>query len=303
MTRILVTGATGNVGRTVTSLLADNPAVRVRALVRDAVASASSLPPAAELAVGDFTDPDSLDAALDGVDAVYLACGNVVGQVDHECTVIDRAAVAGVRRLVKLSARGAEIGSPVAFWHWHALIEAHLTASGIPSVVLRPSFLMTNLLAVADAVRDHGLVIAPAAHARISMVDPRDVAAVAAAVLVEAGYEGGSEGRTHVVTGPSAISYDVVAASLADALGRDVAYLDISPDEARRSLLGQGLPPFVVDQLGAVFTALRRGDQQTTTDVVEAVTGRPPWSFREFAGDHVAAFTARELGVFATGSR
>ena len=139
MTRILVTGATGNVGRTVTSLLADNPAVRVRALVRDAVASASSLPPTAELAVGDFTDPDSLDAALDGVDAVYLACGNVVGQVDHECTVIDRAAAAGVRRLVKLSARGAEIGSPVAFWHWHALIEAHLTASGIPSVVLRPT--------------------------------------------------------------------------------------------------------------------------------------------------------------------
>ncbi len=190
MTRILVTGATGNVGRTVTSLLADNPAVRVRALVRDAVASASSLPPTAELAVGDFTDPDSLDAALDGVDAVYLACGNVVAQVDHECTVIDRAAAAGVRRLVKLSARGAEIGSPVAFWHWHALIEAHLTASGIPSVVLRPSFLMTNLLAVADAVRDHGLVIAPAAHARISMVDPRDVAAVAAAVLVEAGTRG-----------------------------------------------------------------------------------------------------------------
>ena len=297
MTRILVTGATGNVGRSVTSLLADQRSVHVRALVRDAAAAAASLPRTAEIAVGDFTDPDSLDAALDGVDAVYLACGNVVGQVDHECAVIDRAAAAGVRRLVKLSARGAEIGSPVAFWHWHALIEAHLAASGIPSVVLQPSFLMTNLFAVADAVRDHGLVIAPAAHARISMVDPRDVAAVAAAALVEGGYDG----RTEIVTGPSAISYDVVAAALADALGRDVAYLDISPDEARRSLLGQGLPPFVVDQLGAVFTALRRGDQEATTDIVEAMTGRLPRSFREFAGDHVAAFSAQELGVFATG--
>jgi uncharacterized protein YbjT (DUF2867 family) len=287
MTRILVTGATGNVGRTVTSLLADNPAVRVRALVRDAVASASSLPPTAELAVGDFTVPDSLDAALDGVDAVYLACGNVVGQVDHECTVIDRAAAAGVRRLVKLSARGAEIGSPVAFWHWHALIEAHLTASGIPSVVLRPSFLMTNLLAVADAVRDHGLVIAPAAHARISMVDPRDVAAVAATALVEAGHDG----RTYVVTGPSAITYDVVAAAFAEALGRDVAYLDITPEEARGAMLDQGLPPFVVDQLGAVFAALRGGGQTTTTDAVRSVTGRLPRAFSEFAADHASVFT------------
>ncbi len=181
MTRILVIGATGNVGRTVTSLLANHQAVQVRALARDADAAARSLPRSAEIAVGDFTDRASLDAALDGVDAVYLACGNVAGQVDHECAVIDRAAAAGVRRLVKLSARGAEIGSPVAFWHWHAVIEAHLVASGIRSVVLQPSFLMTNLFAVADAVRDHGLVIAPAAHARISMVDPRDVAAAVAA--------------------------------------------------------------------------------------------------------------------------
>ncbi len=289
MTRILVTAATGNVGRTVTALLADHPAVQVRALVRHP-ASAVDLPDRVEVAVGDFADLPSLDEALDGVDAVYLACGNVAEQVDHECTVIDRAAAAGARRIVKLSARGAELGSPVAFWHWHALIERHLSRSGIPSVVLQPSFLMTNLFAAADSVRAHGLVIAPAARARISMVDPRDVAAVAAAALVE----GGHEGHTYLVTGPAAVTYDVVAASLSDVLGRDVAYLDIDPDEARRGMLDQGLPPFVVDQLGAVFSALRRGDQATTTEIVESVTGRLPQSFREFAGDHAAAFAVPE---------
>ena len=107
------------------------------------------------------------------------------------------------------------------------------------------------------------------------MVDPRDVAAVAATALVDDGHSG----RTYVVTGPSAISYDDVAASLADALGRDVAYLDVTPEEARRAMLDQGLPPFVVGQLGAVFTALRGGDQATTTDTVRSVTGRRPRPF------------------------
>ena len=90
--------------------------------------------------------------ALRDVDAVFLACGNVPDQVAYECAVIDEAARSGVRRIVKLSARGAAIGSPVAYWDWHGLIERHLQASGIPSVVLQPGFLMTNLLAAAEQV-------------------------------------------------------------------------------------------------------------------------------------------------------
>jgi uncharacterized protein YbjT (DUF2867 family) len=299
MTRILVTGATGTVGRTVTSLLATGGDVRVRALARDAGAAALHLPSSVEVAVGDFGDPASLDAALDRVDAVFLACANVPSQVDHESLMIDRAAAAGVRRLVKLSARGAQVGASVAFWHRHALVEQHLDASGIPAVVLQPSFFMSNLLAAAEPVREHGLLFAPAAHARISMVDPRDVAAVAATALVEDGHEG----RTYVVTGPSAITYEVVAASLTDVLGRDVAYLDITPDEARRAMLDQGLPPFVVDQLGAVFTALRRGDQATTTDAVQSVTGRYPRAFVEFATEHATAFAAAPQRLLATEPR
>ena len=112
MTRILVTGATGNVGRTVTSLLAIRPDVRVRALTRDAGAAALLLPGSVEVAVGDFGDRASLDAALDRVDTVFLACANVPSQVDHESLLIDRAAAAGVRRLVKLSAPGSADRAP-----------------------------------------------------------------------------------------------------------------------------------------------------------------------------------------------
>ena len=294
MTRILVTGATGNVGRTVTSLLARQPAVRVRALARDAGASARSSR-GSELAVGDFTDPDSLDAALDGSTPSSSPARTSPARSTTSHLLIDRAAAAGVRRLVKLSGPGRGdrlLGRVLALARPD---RAHLDASGIPAVVLRPSFLMSNLLAAAEPVRDHGLVFAPADHARISMVDPRDVAAVAPRSCRPA--TRGHDGRTYVVTGPSAISYDVVAAALADVLGRDVAYLDVSPDEARRAMLDQGLPPFVVDQLGAVFTALRRGDQQTTTDACGRSPVASPRSFAEFAA------TTRRLHRGARDSR
>jgi uncharacterized protein YbjT (DUF2867 family) len=289
MTRILVTGATGNVGRTVAALLAADPTVQVRALTRDPGAATLLLPRTVAIAVGDFENPSSLDAALDGVDAVYLACGNVAGQVDFESTLIDRAAAAGVRRLVKLSApgrRGRGAGRVLALARPGRAAPGRV---GDPERRAPAELLMTNLLAAVPPAREHGVVFAPAATARISMVDPRDVAAVAATALAENGHEG----RTYVVTGPAAITYHVMAASFGEALGRDVAYLDVTPDEARRAMLDQGLPPFVVDQLGAVFAALRRGEQESTTDIVASVTGRLPRSFREFA-EHQLVEPARD---------
>jgi uncharacterized protein YbjT (DUF2867 family) len=100
--------------------------------------------------------------ALEGVEGVFLACANDPLQVEHETGVIDAAAGAGVRRIVKLSALGAEVGSPVAFWDWHGRIEEHLRATGIPAVVLRPTFFMTNLLGSAEGIRHEDVLFAPA---------------------------------------------------------------------------------------------------------------------------------------------
>ena len=82
--------------------------------------------------------------------------------MEYECAVIDAAAEAGVRRIVKLSARGAAVGAPVAYWHWHGLIERHLQTCGVPALLLRPGFLMTNLLGAAEHVRQQGMLFAPA---------------------------------------------------------------------------------------------------------------------------------------------
>jgi uncharacterized protein YbjT (DUF2867 family) len=220
------------------------------------------------------------------VDGVFLACSNQPRQVEYENRVIDAAKAAGVRRIVKLSALGAEIGSPVAFWDWHARIENHLRASGVPFVNLRPTFGMANLLASAEAVRYTGKLFAPAGDAGISMVHPQDVAAVASAALVEDGHEG----KAYTLTGPEVITFGQVAGHLWGALGRKVEYLNVPDEVALQSMIEQGLPEFVAGQIVTVFGILRDGAQERTTGTVRTLTGRDPIGFAEFAREHAPLF-------------
>ena len=175
MSTVLVTGAAGNIGSALVPLLTARGAT-VSALVRDPSRAEPIRGDNVSIQPGDFADPASLRRAVEGVDSVLLACGNVGDQVAYECATIDEAARAGGRRIVKLSVHGAAADSPVAYWRWHHQIERHLAASKVPAVVLQPSFLTTNFFGAADHVRDRGMLFAPAGPARISMIHPADVA-------------------------------------------------------------------------------------------------------------------------------
>ena len=285
MPTILVTGATGNVGPAVVGELGDR-GLPVRAFVRSPDRAAAVLGPDVELAVGDFAEPASIRAALEGIEVVFLACGNVPPQVEYETRVIDAAARAGVRRLVKLSALGAEPGSPVAFWDWHARIERHLEASGVPWVNLRPRYFMTNLLGFAETIRSAGAVFAPAEGVKIPMIDPRDVAATAAALLAGDGHES----RTYELTGPEPITFSDVAAHLSEVTGRPVRFVPV-PDDAALEGLGQaGLPDWLAENIVAVFEGLRDDPSAQVTDAVPAISGRQPRHLAEFLADHAALF-------------
>jgi uncharacterized protein YbjT (DUF2867 family) len=285
---VLVCGATGSVGSRLVRLLAER-GVDVRALVRradaaQALAGRAGIRPV----LGDFSDPVSLASALAGVDAVFLACGNVPDQVAYESALIDGAAHAGVSRLVKLSARGAAPDASVAFWRWHAEIETRLHRSGVPSVILRPGFSMANLFGAAEHVRA-GLLVAPAGAGRIAMIDPTDVAAVAAEALLG---DDRHIGRTFTITGPEAIGYQRVAAELSRVSDREVRFVDVPPEAAVVAMTAAGLPSFVAEQIAAVFAALRDGAQESITDTVAELTGRAPRSFGEFADSAAAVFGA-----------
>ena len=268
---ILITAATGTVGRSLAAALSDAGA-DVRAFVRDAAKARAILPAGIDLAVGDFADPSSLDAALAGVDRVFLAAPNHPDQVDWERNVIDGARRAGVSSLVKLSAHGAERGSPVAFWDAHARIEQHLFASGVPAVVLRPTTYATNLLGTLAGVVKDGVLVAPAAGARVAFIDPADVAAVAAALLTR----GGRTGRTLTLTGPSALTFEQVAELFARELNRDVAFLAVTDEQAVAAMTSGGMPAWMAGNIVGVFRALRGGMADLTTATVATVTGREP---------------------------
>jgi uncharacterized protein YbjT (DUF2867 family) len=277
---ILVTGATGTAGSQVMRALLER-GQDVRAFVRDADNARRLFGDGAELAVGDFADRNALRAAFSGVDDVFLSGADDPRRVEWETAAIDEAASAGVRRIVKLSSIVAEPGSPVAFWDWHGRIEAHLRESGVPAVVLRSTFYMSNLLAAAGQVALAGRLYAPAGEARIAMIDPRDVGAAAAAVLTT----GGHEGQTYVLTGPAAVTYTQIARDLSTATAREVEFVDVSDEVAEQALVQAGLPDFVAAQIVTIFALARQGMGEEVTATVESLTGRPPRTFAAFARD------------------
>ena len=285
MNKVLVTGATGNVGSHTVRELRDR-GISVRAFVRDPGKAAAELGDGVELAIGDFSDAASVRRALEGVEDVFLACSNDPRQVEYEIGVIDAAADLGARRIVKLSALGAQVGSPLAFWDWHGRIEGHLRASGIPSVVLQPSFYMTNLLAAAEGVRHEGALFAPAEGARISMIDPRDVGTAAAFLLAEDGHQE----ETYVLTGTEPITYERVAEELSAVAGRPIPFVAVPDEAARQALVGAGIPEFVAGQLVTLFGLLRQGAYEQTTDAVSGLSGREPRTLAAFVRDHAELF-------------
>ncbi|MEU4420109.1 SDR family oxidoreductase [Actinoplanes sp. NPDC024001] len=272
---ILVTGATGNVGGHLVRVLTAR-GVPVRALVRRPARSGEI--------TGDFADRASLDRALAGADQLFLACGNVPGQVEYECAAIDAAVAAGVRRIVKLSGPDASPGSPLLFERWHGAIEQHLATKNMATAVLRPSTYLTNLLAYAGSIARTGMLFAPAGTAAISFVDPRDVAEAAAELLT------GDLTGIYTLTGPEAVTYERIAAELSAATGRTVSYVPVSDDDARRAMTAEGMPPETADAIVAIFAAQRSGRMAGVTDTIPRLTGRPARTLAGFARDYAAAF-------------
>src|SRR5215208_6950129 len=221
---ILVTGATGTIGSEVFRRLAA-AGERPRALVRDPQIARARLGNAVEHVVGDLDRPETLEAALAGVDRVFLLTRQTSRQPQQERNVIDAAARSGLRQLVKLSVFRADERSPLRIARQHRDAERALEASGLAYAIVRPVFLMQNLLAMV-----RGDVIRTAAGAgRVAMVDARDVAATAVAALTR----GGGDGKTYTLTGPQPLSFDEVAEIVSQQTGARVRHQHVAPDDVR----------------------------------------------------------------------
>ncbi len=285
---ILITSAPGNNANAVIRELT-TAGVRVRALLRNPNSAGEIKGPLVEVAVGDFLNPASLDAALRGVEKAFLIPPTDPRSVEMQANFIRAAKRAGTRHVVKLSVNGADVNSPVRVARWHAEGEKELEASGIPFTHLRPNAFMQNFLGLAPTIVSQGEFYQPAADGKVSHIDVRDIAAVAAKALTENGHQG----KTYVITGPEALSYDDVARKLSTALGRPVKYVNITPEDFKKSLLGWGIPEYMADGLNEFFAAIRAGYLAVVTNTVEEVAKRKPISFDDFVRDFADAFTAR----------
>lgn len=284
---ILVTGGTGHVGRAVVRALLE-AGQHVRVVTRDPHRAAQIVDDRAQVVRAELTDRTALDHAMTGVDRVFLGCGNHPAQVEAECTVIDAAAHGRVRRLVKLSGPSPHPDSDLVVERWHAQIEQHLAAAALPAVTLRPCSFMTNLLAFAQPVAEAGALPAPTEGARVAFVDPGDVGAVGAALLLS----GSPLPPTPVhVTGPEAVTYAEVASSLADVTGRPVTFVPIDEGTAAAQLHSGGVPEHLVAVFLAVYRAQRLGALEQVSDAVPTYLGRGARSVTEFLAEHRHRFS------------
>jgi len=281
---VLVTGATGRVGRMVVDLLAD-AGLPVRALTRRPEEAA--LPAGVEVVTGDLTVPESLDAALRGVDAVFLVW-----------TVPPATATAVIERLATYARRVVFLSAPHRTPHpffqqpnpmaaLYTEIERLIVGSGLESTIIRPGMFASNaLLWWAPAIRGDGVVRWPYGAAETAPVDDRDVAAVAARTLYQDGHAGGD----YVLTGPESLSQTEQVRIIGDVLGRPIQFVELSPDEFRRATEGSWPRP-AVDMLLAAWGATM-GRPALVTSTVSDVLGSPARSFRQWATDHADAFRA-----------
>ncbi|HEX6523059.1 MAG TPA: NAD(P)H-binding protein [Streptosporangiaceae bacterium] len=280
---VLVTGATGRVGRLVIDQLAD-AGVPVRALTRRSEAAA--LPANVEVVTGDLTVPESLDAALRGTGAVFLVW-----------TVSPATAPAVIKRLATHARRVVLLSSPHQTPHpffqqpnpmavLHADLERLIAAAGCESTIIRPGVFASNSLSWwATAIRAGGAVRWPYGAAETAPVDDRDVAAVAARTLYQDGHAGGD----YVLTGPESLSQAAQVSIIGDVLRRQIRFEELSPDEFRSETQGSWPRP-IVDMLLTAWAATA-GRPAFITSTVSGILGSAPRSFRQWAADHATAFT------------
>ncbi|MEV4439175.1 NAD(P)H-binding protein [Streptomyces sp. NPDC049577] len=281
--RILITGASGTIGRATARLLA-GAGHAVRLLGRDP-ARLPDLGPLGEPVTGDFADPAGLRAALAGIEKVLVITRDP-RLPEYDANIVDAARAAGVRHLVKLSALAVtDDGAEDFLTRWQRAAEERVRACGLDWTMLRPRSFMSNTLSWADGVRSAGLVRAWPADAPNACVDPRDVAAVAALVLTGDGHAG----QAYALTGPEALTARQQTAALGAALGRELAFQELTGDQVYAAT-ERRYGPQVAAALRESGERQLRGAKGHVEPAVERLLGRPARSYGTWARDHAGLF-------------
>lgn len=286
---ILVTGATGRAGSAVIREFARRHEP-VRALARDRQKAAALRGlPGVEVVFGDMLWPDTLAAALDGVDRVLMISSAGPQMLETQCTFIDAAKRAGVAHIVKFSGDDHIVG-----WEWekfrstrsHEQIQRYLLAAGVPWTVLRPSQFMEVYFEEVPDIVERGELRLPMGQTALAPIAVDDIATVTHAVLTTPGHEY----TTYRMTGPQALTMAEVATSISDSIGCPIRYVDVASQDKRREWIDRGYPPARADAFIQLFDERRRLGSATVNLSTHRRFNLEPTTFRQFAARHARIF-------------
>ncbi len=282
---IVVLGGTGNIGRPLVAELTSRGA-DFKVVSRNAAAARETLGDVA-VVEADLSQPDSLAAAFEGASKLFLHSGLSPNLNAEQIAAIDAAKAAGIGHIVKISGNenGMRPDVPAPTLRMHYETEEALKASGVAYTLIRPNYFMQNLLAMAPMIADQGKMIAPiSGEVEVSMIDCRDIAAVAAMALTESGHEG----QIYALHGDP-VSYPQVAAILSETLGKEIPHIQPPKEAAIQAMKDRGMPEFVVDHMGRMIDGLNSGMMTGDPSTLHGLLGGQR-NLGQFIADHKAAF-------------
>lgn len=283
---ILITGATGSVGTHLIKYLSEkNVSFRVLARKSDRATKLSSIE-GLELVYGDLTDKNSVKNALQGIEKVFLLTNSSETAETLQLNFVDMLRANGVQHVVKLSQLAATLHSPVRFLRYHATVEQKIKDMAMSYTFLRPNLFMQGLLGFKESIIKKGMFFAAAGDAKVSLVDVRDIAAVAAETLTSRGHEN----KIYDLTGPEAITHQQMADYFSKELKNAVKFIDVKPEDMHREVLKAGFPLWQADGLMEDYAHYARGEAAHVSATVRDITGNSPRNFQTFIADYAPFF-------------
>lgn len=283
--KIVVTGATGNIGFPVVAGLVER-GYQPRVIVRKKQAIAEWEKAGIEQIVADANDTDSLAQAFAGAEKLFSLTPLVQNFLELTEKTVEAAKRAGVQAIVRSSAQGASVDAPIVMGRWHGEAEQMFETAGFECTFVQPASFFQNYLGYADSIKNQNAFYLPMGEGKVSLVDVRDIAAVVVAALTESGHAG----KRYAVTGGESLSGADIADIFSDVLGRRISYIDVPEETANQQMTDAGMPNWLVKMVAELSSIGKAGYLAEVKPTVEQVTGQRPRTFRAFAEENRNVF-------------
>jgi len=287
--KVLVTGATGNTGSLLVPALL-RAGIDVRIFVRDEAKAEPLKDLGAEVVTGDLDQPETISPAVKNIDKIYLLTWNGETQLQQAKNVINAAKDAGNPHLIRHSMWGPENSRIIKQGYE---IDEIIKSSGLPWTILKPTFYMQNTMMAAQTISSDGVIYWDMKDGKLGMIDVRDIADSAFTTITGDGHEG----KSYILTGPEAISFNDVAKTFSKVLDKEIKYVNVPGEVSLQAMVGMGVPEWIAKGYLELSEGFSENFANSTTKNVEILAGHPARSFDQFVKDFAQVFSSKEVTV------